>query len=73
MPKIKSVRSAAKRFKVTGSGHLKRRKANLRHILTKKPPKRKRHLREMTTIHSSDVARVKKMLAGKVSSIKSGS
>lgn len=62
MPKIKTVKSASKRFKVTGSGHIKRRKANLRHILTKKAPKRKRHLREMTEVHDSDKHLVKKML-----------
>lgn len=62
MPKIKTVKSASKRFKVTGSGNIKRRKANLRHILTKKAPKRKRHLREMTEIHDSDKRLVRKML-----------
>ncbi len=61
MPKIKSVRSAAKRFKVTGSGKLKRAQANKRHILTKKAPKRKRHLRDMSTVSAVDVASVKRM------------
>ena len=45
MPKIKTVRGAAKRFKKTGAGGFKRKHANLRHILTKKATKRKRHLR----------------------------
>lgn len=45
MPKIKTVRGAAKRFKKTGGGGFKRKHANLRHILTKKSTKRKRHLR----------------------------
>jgi large subunit ribosomal protein L35 len=72
MPKIKTVKSASKRFKVTGSGNIKRRKANLRHILTKKAPKRKRHLREMTEIHSSDKQLVKKMLGNMGRLIKFG-
>ena len=45
MPKIKTVRGAAKRFKKTGKGGFKHKHANLRHILTKKATKRKRHLR----------------------------
>ncbi|XBC40864.1 MAG: 50S ribosomal protein L35 [Buchnera aphidicola (Nurudea yanoniella)] len=45
MPKIKTLRSAFKRFKKTASGKFKRKQANLRHILTKKSPDRKRHLR----------------------------
>ena len=45
MPKIKTNRGAAKRFKVTGTGKIKRRKAFLRHILTHKTTKRKRQLR----------------------------
>ena len=44
MPKMKTNRSAAKRFTLTGSGKLKRRKSNKRHLLYDKPPKRKRHL-----------------------------
>ena len=44
MPKLKTNRSAAKRFKATGSGKIRRRKQNLRHILTKKNAKRKRRL-----------------------------
>ena len=44
MPKMKTHRGAAKRFKVTGSGKIMRRQANLNHILEKKPPKRKRRL-----------------------------
>ena len=45
MPKMKTHRGAAKRFKITGSGKLMRQKANLRHILEKKPAKRKRRLK----------------------------
>ena len=44
MPKLKTNRSAAKRFRATGSGKIRRRKQNLRHILTKKNAKRKRRL-----------------------------
>ena len=48
MPKIKTSRAAAKRFKVTGTGKLKRMKAYKSHILTKKSQKRKRNLRKAT-------------------------
>ena len=46
MPKMKTCRAAAKRFKKTGTGKLKRNKAYKSHILTKKSPKRKRNLRK---------------------------
>lgn len=62
MPKIKTVRGAVKRFKPTGSGRLKRRHANLRHILTKKSPNRKRALRKMSEIHAADTHAVRAML-----------
>ena len=61
MPKMKSNRGAAKRFKKTASG-FKRKQAFKRHILTKKSPKRIRQLRAMTGVHESDVALVKRML-----------
>ncbi len=48
MPKVKTKSGAAKRFRVLGSGSIKRSRANLRHILTKKSTKRKRHLRGTT-------------------------
>ena len=48
MPKVKTSRAAAKRFKKTGSGELKRMKAYKSHILTKKSTKRKRNLRKST-------------------------
>lgn len=54
MPKIKTIRSAAKRFKKTSSGCFKHKKANMRHILTKKTTKRKRHLRKNKIISSSN-------------------
>ena len=61
MPKMKSNSGAAKRFKKTASGY-KRRQSHLRHILTKKSSKRKRHLGEVLQVHSNDVAAVRRML-----------
>ena len=63
MPKIKTNRGAAKRFKRTASGSFKRNQSHRRHILTKKSTKRKRHLRPMLAIADSDVSAVKRMLA----------
>ena len=62
MPKIKSHRGAAKRFKKTGTGKFLRAKAFRRHILTSKATGRKRHLRGSTGVADVDVARLKKML-----------
>lgn len=62
MPKMKTNKSAAKRFKVTGKGRVKRRHAFKSHILTKKSPKRKRQLRHSDMTSSGDNARVKRML-----------
>lgn len=62
MPKIKTRRSAAKRFKITGSGEFKRAKAFKSHILEKKSPARKRNLRKATMVSKSDHERVVKML-----------
>lgn len=64
MPKMKTNRSAAKRFKKTGSGKYKRNKAYTSHILTKKSPKRKRKLRKATLVSRVDQRRVKRLLAG---------
>lgn len=61
MPKMKTNRGAAKRFKKTASG-FKRKQAFKRHILTKKSPKRIRQLRGMKLVHDSDVALVKRMM-----------
>lgn len=58
MPKIKTVRGAAKRFKKTASGGFKRKHANLRHILTKKSTKRKRHLRPKGMVSKGDLGLV---------------
>ncbi len=62
MPKMKTKKGAAKRFKVRGSGSIKRGQAFKRHILTKKTTKSKRQLRGSTAVHKSDVASVKAML-----------
>jgi large subunit ribosomal protein L35 len=62
MPKIKSNRGAAKRFKRTGSGGFKRGQAFKRHILTKKSTKRKRQLRGPTEVAAVDVRMVSRML-----------
>ena len=62
MPKIKTNRAAAKRFKATGTGKFKFKKANASHILTKKTRKRKRSLRLDQTLAASDVKSVKKLL-----------
>jgi large subunit ribosomal protein L35 len=62
MPKLKTNRGAAKRFKRTASGRIKRGKAYKSHILTKKTTKRKRSLRQSTTVSSADGDRVKRML-----------
>ncbi len=62
MPKMKTRKSAAKRFKLTGTGKIKRNKACFSHILTKKSPKRKRNLGQPGTISAADKSRVKKMI-----------
>ncbi len=62
MPKLKTNRSAAKRFKKTGSGKIKRGKPLARHILTKKTSKRRRHLRKATLVNPSDEKRINRML-----------
>ena len=64
MPKMKSNRGAAKRFRKTGSGKLARRRAYKSHILTKKNRKRKRRLRTGTLVSDADVKRVRRMLPG---------
>ena len=61
MPKMKTNRGAAKRFRPTANGY-KCAQSHLNHILTKKSPKRIRQLRAMTAVHESDVALVKRML-----------
>ena len=62
MPKMETKRAAAKRFKATGTGKLKRNKAYKRHILTKKTAKKKRNLRKPTIVDSSNEKNMKKIL-----------
>ena len=62
MPKMKTKRGAAKRFKVRAGGSIKRSHAFKRHILTKKTTKLKRQLRGTSEVHSSNVASVHSML-----------
>ena len=62
MPKIKTSRAAAKRFKKTGTGLLKRMKAYKSHILTKKSQKRKRNLRKAAMTDATNVKSIKKIL-----------
>ena len=62
MPKMKSHRGAAKRFKKTGTGKIKRSKNNKQHILTKKTAKRKRNLRKRALVAAVDEKRLKQML-----------
>jgi large subunit ribosomal protein L35 len=62
MPKMKTHRGAAKRFKVTGTGKLRRRQINMNHILEKKTPGRKRRLNREETLAPGDEARINRML-----------
>ena len=62
MPKLKTNRGAAKRFKITATGKVKRGKSYHTHILTKKSRKRKRNLRKSTLVSKADSYRVKRML-----------
>lgn len=63
MPKIKTHRGAAKRFKVTGSGKIKRFRAYTSHILTHKNAKQSRRLRTGTLVDDANLTAVKRMLA----------
>ena len=62
MPKIKTNRSAAKRFRVTGSGKIKRNKAYKRHILSSKGKKRKRNLRKATLVAGAEAKNIRKLI-----------
>ena len=62
MPKMKTHRGAAKRFKVTGSGRILRRKAFRSHILEKKPSKRTRRLAREAEVTGGDRAQVRKLI-----------
>ena len=59
MPKQKTKKSAAKRYSLTGSGKVKHKKMNLRHILTKRSPKRKRQLRASGILDEADARKVR--------------
>ena len=60
MPKMKTKKAAAKRFSLTGTGKVKYKKMNLRHILTKRSPKRKMHLRAYGILSEDSAARIRK-------------
>ncbi len=62
MPKIKTHRGAAKRFKKTATGKIKRNKAYTSHILTSKSTKRKRNLRKSTTMDSTNVRAIRRLI-----------
>lgn len=62
MPKMKTNRGAAKRFKQTAKGGFKRSQSHLNHILTKKSTKRKRHLRAQLMVADADVPAIRRML-----------
>ncbi len=65
MPKVKTSKSAAKRFKKTGTGKLSRRKSSSGHLLTAKTRKRKRNLRKSGLVSGSDTKRMKRLVPGK--------
>ena len=62
MPKMKTKKSAAKRFKKTGSCKIVHHQGGHRHLSTKKSPKRKRHLRKETSMSKAMTSRTKKMI-----------
>jgi large subunit ribosomal protein L35 len=62
MPKVKTKSGAKKRFKLTGTGKIKRKHAFKSHILTKKETKQKRNLTKMTLVHKADESNVRDML-----------
>ncbi|MBI4683792.1 MAG: 50S ribosomal protein L35 [Nitrospirae bacterium] len=62
MPKIKTHRGAAKRFKITGTGKIKRSKAYKSHILTGKPAKRMRGLRKAALVSKGECVNIKRLL-----------
>ena len=62
MPKMKTRRAAAKRFKVTGSGRIKRNKANHSHMLIRRSNSAKRKMRKAALVDSSEEKRVRRML-----------
>jgi large subunit ribosomal protein L35 len=65
MPKQKTRKGVVKRFKTTGTGKIRRRRACARHLMTDKSAKRKRHLRHGLEVSAADRKRVREMLEGK--------
>ncbi len=63
MPKMKTSKTAAKRFKKTGSGKLRREQANNQHLFEKKSSRRKRRLEQDADVHSGDEKKIKRLLA----------
>lgn len=63
MPKLKTRRGAAKRFRTIKSGKIKRKRSKLRHILSSKTTKQKRHLRSKGYVSKADEKRIKRLLA----------
>jgi large subunit ribosomal protein L35 len=61
---LKTNRGAAKRFKKTGSGKIKRRRSNSSHLFTKKSTKRKRRLRSSALVSKADLKKVRKLIPG---------
>jgi large subunit ribosomal protein L35 len=64
MPKMKTRKSAAKRYTITGTGKVRYKKQGLRHILTKKSSKRKRNLRKSGILSKAETQRVKRLIPG---------
>jgi large subunit ribosomal protein L35 len=62
MPKMKTNRGAAKRFRPTSNGRFKHKQSHLRHILTKKGSKRKRQLRDLHVVEAADTKSVRRMM-----------
>ncbi len=62
MPKMKTKKSAAKRYSLTGTGKVKYKKMNLRHILTKRSPKRKMNLRHPGILSEDSAKRIRKQM-----------
>ena len=63
MPKMKTSKTAAKRFKKTGTGKLRRQQANRQHLFEKKPSSRTRRLDGYVDVHSGDEKKIKRLLA----------
>jgi large subunit ribosomal protein L35 len=63
MPKMKTHSGAKKRFKVTGTGKIKRSRSKMRHIMSAKTKKAKRHLRGSVVVDKSEHARIERLLA----------